>query len=125
MKFLNKTKGEVLFLNEVKKHLDNTDWGYEYNGSTNDEDAKKACDYLSTQKFSLESIKEAIKEYYSDLLWNLRNEQITGEDKALYTARFIANNLAQQRISKFLYKPIYRVNGWSLSLIENTFFKIQ
>ncbi len=122
MKTLNQNTEN--FLKAVKNNLDNSEWDYYFTDQGNSIDAQKACNYLNSQKFSIEVIKGELTEWWSGLVDNLRDQQITGEEKAKYAASYIASGLAQQRILKFIWNSNDGVDSskWCPSLIEKTTF---
>lgn len=118
----------INFINEVKSVLDNANWDFEAcNPSGNYSDTEKACSYLETQKFSYNKVKDALNEVWSDIIDNIKSEQIR-EGKAKFAATMIANQLGYERISKFQASQWgYRIDGlnskkWYIN--ETVTFKI-
>jgi hypothetical protein len=90
------------FISDVKQVLDGASWDWEAcTSSLRHEDADKACHYLESQKFSFETVKEALADVWDDFLYNVKSQKIRNNEMALYAARMIANELAYKRINKF------------------------
>lgn len=121
------------FVEEVKSYLDeNYYWDFEAcNSRGKFDDCEKAVNYLSTQKFSTKVIREAIEvnDNWEALVVEFKsNPDIDSfEEKAKYTARYIANELAYDRISRFTLgynDNIYTTTSKKWYIDETVSFKI-
>tara|TARA_B100001179_G_scaffold208559_1_gene173801 strand:- start:50 stop:382 length:333 start_codon:yes stop_codon:yes gene_type:complete len=93
----------------VKSILDNATWDYEFCGSAGS-DVETACTYLSSQKFSIEKIQEFLPKIEdTDIEEDWEQEEVDE-----YIARFVSDELAWDRISKFLYVKHKKPNGWAV-----------
>jgi hypothetical protein len=111
----------------VKAELDNARWDFEActPGNHYSDVEKKAIPYLESQRFSTEKIVELLKQDWSDIICNARNEKISHDDFAEFAARHIANELAFQRIYKFQVKSFENSalsNKWYIN--ETVTFKL-
>lgn len=111
-------KNQINF-QEVKRILDQATWNYEYCSSLPGSNVETACSYLDTQKFSVKKIKE----FTPDLKDTDIQEDWDQEEINEYIARFVADQLAWDRISKFLYVQYKRPNGWAID--ESVSFKAE
>lgn len=96
-------------LSEVKACLDYASWNYYYSSNKDIDDTEKACDYLGTQRFSIKKIEELIDKYKEDITFNLKSTHV--EDEFTYVASFIADQLAQDKIKRFVISKKWYIDG--------------
>jgi len=104
-------------LKEVKQVLDNADWSF---CSGNITDSEKACNYLSTQKWSLNYLKNYF-ENSADI--DFVNELIE-YDNIDFVSAFVKEaipNIAEDRCRKFMWNGKIYSKGWDL---RQTGFKL-
>lgn len=122
------SKNTNKFLAEVKELLDNANWNFEAcEPNSNYDDVEKALDYLNTQKFSIQKIREQLADVWEDYRYNVKNDDITSHDECVeLAAKMIADRLAFDRITPYIwqtYKPGVD-NGKKWFINETVSFKI-
>ena len=103
---------------KVKHILDGATWNYEFCSRTPGADIQKALRFLDTQRFSIQAIENALPELDgTDIDDDWAEDEVNN-----YAARWLADQLAWGRVSRFLYDRARRPNGWSID--ESVCFKL-
>ncbi len=124
---MSKIKKEILkeILKEIKSLLDAGHWDFTTNTTLlNEHSNYKAINFLSKQKFSLHTILKALNNYIGDDIDEIINSNnITNKDKAEKIAKLLANDIAFDRIDRYITNdPIYNPTKWYLN--ETTIFTL-